>query len=318
MKYSLMMAFNLGLLMLAGAALAQPLQVSSQLLETAIRLYPEASGPYNLTYRSDIRMHSQGFEVINYSLTALGAEVGKVARIRSILAQGSASKIDVLVRYDDAGKIAGILPVPSEEGGEFDPALVSLLHYFQGRDPRALQSMVQTLSSALAGGAIHNDLRAPEPPPEDYVLDLQHKIMTPGDKLANFSAKDISGESFTTKKATGKVILVFSSPECIRCDDMLLAMEKGLDLSGKRKELKVGYVVAAGDAGSKAYAERLDLNGQVLADPVDHLGKMFKIPFKPYALLFDDGELKHLVPWEEESKLLGTLYLFIEGREPQE
>jgi len=318
MKNSLMMSLILVLFVLAGSVVAQPLQVSSQLLETAIHLYPEASGPYKLTYSSDIRMHSQGFEVINYALTAQGAEVGKVVRVRSIATQGSAAGIDVLVRYDDAGKIARILPVPLDEGKEADPALVSLLHYYQGRDPRALQPMVQILSGALAGGSLHSDLQAPAAPPEDYVLDLEHKIMTPGDKLPSFSAKDLAGKGFETKKESGKVALVFSSPECIRCDDMLLAMEKGLDLSGKRKKVKVGYVIAADNADSKAYAERLDLNGQVLADPVDHLGKMFKIPFKPYALLFEDGELKYLVTWEEESKLLGTLYLFVEGKEPQE
>lgn len=306
----------MSVLLISVPIMAQPVKVTPELKEAAIGLFPDTGGPYELRFKSDIRMHRMGFQIINYTLLAGGSEAGVVTRVTSILKEGPAGSIDLLARYDDAGRLVGLRSLTSRDEKAGEAGVEGMFMMLLGKDPRKYKDAVNIVMNGLAAGVSLMDVREPEAPPEGFVLDLRQKILTPGAKLPSIKATDISGKELDTAKLQkSPLIMVFISPTCIRCDDMVSALERGLDLSGKRNTVTVAYIVSSEQTDAEAYAKRLGIGDLTIAEPTDNVSKLFQVPFKPYALMFDKGALRFNVPWEGEEKFMGLLYLLIEGKE---
>lgn len=307
----------LSLLFISSAA-AQPVAVSPQLLEKAIELFPGQPGPYELRFRTDIRMHELGFQVINYEMLAGGVAAGTVTRVMSVFPEGMAGDVDVLARFDDKGRILGLVSLKPWKEGKDETALGPLFSFFKGKDIMEYKDALSIFFNGLASGANMKDVKPLPPPPKDLVYNLEGKILLPGSTIPALKTKDIDGREFDTKKTSGKLIMVFASPECKACDDLIASLNRGLDLSGKRESVRTVYIIGGDDRSARGYIKRLGVKGTVIAEPEDHVSKPFKSPFKPYVLMFEGRTLKYNFLWEgDEAKLFGVLYLLIEGREPE-
>ena len=305
-------------LLFISSAMAQPVVVSPQLLEKAIGLFPELKGPYELRFRTDIRMHELGFQVINYDMLDSGREAGTVTRVMSVFTEGMAADVDVIARFDDKGKIGGMVSLKPWKDGKEEAAVGLLFSFLKGKDIVEYKDALSILFNGLASGANMKDVAPLPPPPKDLVYNLEGKILLPGIKIPALRTKDIYGREFNTGKINGKLIMIFTSPDCKVCDELINALNKGLDLSGKRESVKVAYIVGGDDKSASSYMKRLGVKETAIAEPEDHVSKLFKAPFKPYVLMFDGAALKYNFLWEgDESKLFGVLYLLIEGKEPE-
>jgi len=305
------------ILSFAVSAMAQPVGVAPQLLEKAIGLFPEAKGPYEMRFKSDIRMHHLGFQITNYSFMAGGKEAGGVTRVTSIIHEGVASNVDVLARYDDQGKIIGIVNLKPWKEGQQEIGIEPFLAFLIGKDPTKYIDAIMILTAGLASGVKMADVQAPPPPPKDFVLDLRQKIFEPGATLPVLKAKDLTGKDFDTSAFKNRpLIMVFTSPNCIRCDDMINALAKGLPLLDKKRMVTTVYLITSEEADARNYVKRLAIKETAIAEPMDHVSRLFQVPFKPYILMFDKGQLKYNVLWESEERLFGYLYLLIEGKPP--
>ena len=299
------------------SAMAQPVGVSPQLLEKAIGLFPEARGPYELRFKSDIRMHHLGFQIINYTFLAGGKEAGGVTRITSVIQEGVGSNVDVLARYDDQGKIMGIINLKPWKEGQKEMGIEPLVAFLIGKDPSRYVDAIMILAAGLASGAKMADVQAPPPPPKDFVLDLRQKILEPGARLPALKAKDLTGKDFDTSLFKDRpLVMVFTSPNCVRCDDMIHALATGLPLLDKKRMVTPVYLITSEEAEARNYVKRLGIKETAIAEPMDQVSRLFQVPFKPYILMFDKGQLKYNVLWENEERLLGYLYLLIEGKPP--
>ena len=320
----------LAVLLSASPSFAVSVTVSPQLLEKAIGLYPEQKGPFELRYRADLRMQELGFQIITYTFLSEGQETGYVTRVTSVMPQDSEDYFDVLMRIDAGKKIMNaadlVQPLrtgkPKQSTDEVRPegpdAREALLNYLKGKDAGEYKDALTVLINGLATGANLRDVDPLPPPPKDLVLDTTGKIMLPGESLPVVKATDLQGKLFSTEKMKGKVIMVFTTPTCAVCDGMILALEKGLDLSQKRNAVTLAYVVGAEAPEAKDYLARLKAKGTGIAEPGDAITKALKVPFRPYILMFENGKLKYNFIWEDdESKLFGFLYLLIEGKEPE-
>jgi thiol-disulfide isomerase/thioredoxin len=332
MKKILTSLFLSSLLFYPSPTPAVPLTVSPQLLEKSISLYAEKDGPFELHYRSDLRLHELGFQISTYTLLSAGSEAGYVTRVTALMSPDADGYFDLLLRLDAQKRIAGSvnlvqseskdpttssssqeMPLPSG-GANFD----AFLHYLQGKDASEYQEVLTALINGLASGANLRDVEPLPPPPADFVLDTTGKILLPGNPLPVVKTQDLQGQPFSTEKMKGKVIIVFTAPTCAGCDGMIETLEKGLDLSGKRHTVKLVYVVGSEAPEALTYLSRLKAKGTGIAEPDDKITQAMKVPFRPYILMFEDGKMKFNFVWEnDESKLYGFLYLLIEGKEPE-
>lgn len=317
-------------LLSASLAAAVTVEVSPQLLEKAIGLYPEKKGPFELRYRSDLRMQERGFQIITFTFLSEGQEAGYVTRVTSVMPQDSGDYFDLLMRLDAKKKIMDVAdliqPVrngkPKASTTEALPqgpvVREALLHYLKGKDAGEYKDALTILIEGLAAGANLRDVEPLPPPPKDLVLDTTGKIMLPGQSLPVIKVTDLQGKVFSTEKMKGKVVMVFTTPTCEVCDGMILALEKGLELSQKRNTVTLAYVVGSDETQARTYLARLKTKGTGIAEPEDAISKALKAPFRPYILMFEKGKLKYNFVWEnDESKLFGFLYLLIEGKEPE-
>ena len=317
-------------LLYASPAPAIPLQVPPQLLEKSISLFAEQSGPFDLQYRSDLRMHELGLQIITYTFLAGGDEAGYVTRVTALIPPESDNYFDLLLRLDSQKRIAGAINLLHSESkgtaASFSsealatttrPNFDAFLQYLQGKDASEYQDVLTLLINGLASGANLRDAEPLSPPPQDYVFDTTGKILLPGNPLPVVKTLDLQGQPFSTEKMKGKVIIVFTAPTCAGCNGMIETLEKGLDLSGKRGAVKLVYVVGAEAPEAVTYLARLKARGTGVAEPDDQITQALKVPFRPYILMFEDGVMKFNFVWEnDESKLYGFLYLLIEGQEP--
>lgn len=331
MKKLALITFLASALLYASPVPAVPLTVSPQLLEKSISLYPEKSGPFDLHYRSDLRIHELGVQIITYTLLSEGNEAGYVTRVTSLIPPESDNYFDLLLRLDAQKRIAGTVNlVQSESKGtstsssseatstSTKPNFDAFLQYLHGKDASEYKEVLTALINGLASGANLRDVEPLPPPPADFVLDTTGKILLPGNPLPVVKTQDLQGQPFTTKEMKGKVIIVFTAPTCAGCDGMIETLEKGLDLSGKRNTVKLIYVVGSEVPEAVTYLTRLKAKGTGLAEPDDKITQAMKVPFRPYILMFEDGMMKFNFVWEnDESKLYGFLYLLIEGKEPE-
>lgn len=331
MKKIIASVFLASLLFYPSTATAIPLQASPQLIEKAIGLYPESSGPFDLQYRSDLRMHELGVQIITYTLLSEGSEVGYVTRITSLIPPDSDSYFDLLLRIDSKKRITDSVNLmqpatakgmssASEETPQASAGLniEAFLQYLQGKDPNEYKDVLTVLVNGLASGANLKDVEPPPPPPKDFVLDTRGKVLLPGNPLPVVKTQDLQGKPLSTEDMKGKVIIVFTAPTCSGCDGMIETLEKGLDLSGKRNTVNLIYVVGSEAPEAASYLVQLKAKGRGVAEPDDMVTKAMKVPFRPYILMFEDGIMKFNFIWEnDESKLYGFLYLLIEGQEPE-
>lgn len=302
-----------------------------QLLEHAIGLYPEKSGPFDLHYRSDLRMHELGFEISTYTFLAAGSEAGYVTRVTSLMPRDADEYYDLLLRLDAKRRIVGSVnlvppPVPTGTNAPSEEAatapaganIEAVLQYLQGKDANKYKDLLTVLINGLASGANLQGVEPMPPPPKDLVLDTTGKILLPGAPFPPLKTLDLQGKPFSTEGMKGKVIMVFTAPACGACDGMILALEKGLDLSRKRDMVDLVYVVGSEAVEARPYLARLKTKGRGVAEPDDSILTAFKAPFRPYILMFENGTMKYNFVWEnDESKLYGFLYLLIEGNEPE-
>lgn len=301
-----------------------------QLLEHAISLYPEKSGPFELHYRSDLRMHELGFEITTYTFLAAGSEAGYVTRVTSLMPRDADEYYDLLLRLDAKKRIAGSvnLAPPVTRGANAPSEAVAtapaganidaVLRFLHGKDAGTYKDVLTVLINGLASGANLQGVEPMPPPPKDLVLDTTGKILLPGAPLPLLKTRDLQGTPFSTESMKKKVIMVFTAPACGVCDGMIQALEKGLDLSRKRDTVDLVYVVGSEAAEARTYLSRLKARGRGVAEPDDSILTAFKAPFRPYILMFENGTMKYNFVWEnDESKLFGFLYLLIEGTEPE-
>lgn len=331
MKKSLLAALILCWALLhASVAFAVPLVASADLLEQAIALFPERSGPFDLRYRSDLRMREAGFEIVTYTFLAGAGEAGYVTRVTSLAPPDAEGYYDLLLRFDDKGRVAGSVNLAGGGKGARSPAtgeapqppggadVEVFLRYLRGKNPAEFREPLTLLINGLAMGATLRELEPPPPPPKDFVLDTTGQILLPGVPIPALKTKDLQGKPLSTETMKGKVVMVFTTPTCEVCDEMIQALERGLELSRKRGSVDLVYVVGADAAETRKYLARVKAKGTGVADPDDAVSKAFQAPFRPYILMFEDGVLKFNFVWEDdESRLYGLLYLLIEGNEPE-
>ena len=304
------------------SAMAQSVAVTPQLLEKAIGLFPEQKGPYELRTRDDVRVHELAFQLVNYTFMAGGNEAGTVTRIITA-AGGEAGGFDVLARFDEKGRAKGMANLKQAAPGKAEAVgantgagTEALLSYFNGKDVREDKDTLIKLFNGLALGYNMKDAKPSQKPPKDKVWDLRGKVLEQGAKLPALKTKDLAGKEFNTEKIKGKLLMVFTSPTCRQCDGMITSLGRALDLFDGKKTLTTAYAVAAEGPAAQNYVKRLGIKGTAIAEPDDHVSNAFMAPFKPYALMFENGKLKYNLLWKEEKQLFGILFVFINGRPP--
>lgn len=309
-------------LWISSAAMAVPLKITPEMENKAIQLFsPDeiGKGPYDMKYKADIRMHNLGYRIINYTVLSDGQEVGVITRIESIIKQGVEGSIDLLVRYDDSGKVKRVVSLKKPEKGQEDNAVTRILHSFVGLDMEKQARAVNIMVTALAQGSKMSDVSNPPPPPKNFVLDLRQKMLTPGAKLPTIKAKYLDGKGFDTSAIKGKLIMVFTAASCVRCDAMINTVKKGIGIlnkSGAKKNLQVAYIIGSQEDAARSYAERLEITKHAIAEPTNNFSKLLQVPFKPYALMFDKSKLVFPALWEREDRFLGILYMFLNDGKP--
>ena len=322
--YSVVKFFSVVLLPLlfVSSAMAQSVAVTPQLLEKAIGLFPEQKGPYELRIKDDVRVHELRFQLINYTLMAGGNEAGIVTRIITA-AHGESEGFDVLARFDEKGRTKGMAnlkqaaPGKAEAGGaDIGVGTEALLSYFNGKDIREDKDTLIKLFNGLALGYNMKDAKPSLKPPKDKVWDLTGKVLEQGARLPLLKTKDLNGKAFNTEKIKGKFLMVFTSPTCRQCDGMITSLGRALDLFDGSKKITAAYAVAAEVPAAQSYVKRFGIKGIAIAEPDDHVSNAFMAPFKPYALMFENGKLKYNLLWKEEKQLFGILFVFINGRPP--
>ena len=288
----------------------------SKYLDRVYELFPEAKPPLEVKYISHITIPSRGFEIFNYEVVSNGEKVGVVTRIRSLYKEGPSKWIDILVRYKNGKvyKIANLHTPGPNQPYSFDPIYM----FYEGKDPTSLQIPMLIISSGLGAGVRLSKMKPSVPrPPKGHVLDLRNKILTPGAKLPNLKVTDIYGRVFDTEKYMNKkLVFIFTDIQCSLCSQMIKATKEFLKKFAPGEDVTIVYIVGAKPKEAVNYAKMLGLNdGFVIADTYDQLHKLFKIPFKPYALMFDSGVLKYNAIWQGKEKYMGILYVFLKGNE---
>lgn len=317
-------------MMSASVSFAQSVTVTDQMVEKAVTLFTMeerggslekgGGGPYELRFKSDIRMHNLGYQIFNYTFRSGDNEVGNVTRITSII---KSSPLDILVRYDDKGRIRSARSLLQIKQGktpsmaEKEPRIVErILPMLIGADMAKSAQSVNILVTALAQGAKIINMEAPPPLPKGVEIDLRQKILIPGAVMPKIKAKYMDGKVFDTSKIKGKLLLIFTAASCSRCDDMINTTKQALGVWDKKNKIKVAYVIGSQPESAGIYANRLGIKDKSIVEPTDNLSKLLQVPFKPYALMFDKKKLKYNMFWETRELYAGTLFLFVHGRPP--
>lgn len=296
-------------------AAAKPDDLSPEQLARAGSLFEEYPGPFELKFRTDIRLADLGVQLYNYAVFAGGKEVGTATRVVSLVGEGLAGSVDFLARYDDKGRTAGLVDLKPWKSGKEEVALGPLLMFVTGKDLRNYRDALGILINGLAAGASSAAPSAPQAPPKTYPLEVRQQVLMPGAKLLPLKAKDINGREFNTSRVKdGRLIMVFVSSDCLRCDDMVGALDKRLSGAAKKDAPAVVYLVSSDAGNAAAYAEKLGIKGPVIAEPNDFISRLFLVPYKPFMLMFDRGALKYGLSWEGEEKLAGLLRDLMGGK----
>ena len=109
---------------------------------------------------------------------------------------------------------------------------------------------------------------------------------------------------------------MFSSVQCITCEDMIDAIQEGLAMTNGGNKIDVAYVVSNTAEKTRIFTEEQGIkDGLVIAEPEDNLSKMFQIPFKPYALMYGkEGALEQIPIWRSRRLFLIQLATFVDRR----
>jgi peroxiredoxin len=254
-----------------------------------------------LKYKSEMVLGDLDLHVGNYEFSAGGKEVGPLTRVTSLAQDRKTGNLDVFVRYDDKGNVMGISNIVGLDE-TFGTSLIS--HFFTGKDPRQYKDALTILVNGLSMGARTVD---PSVKKEEkvYSLQVKQKSLAPGDKLPGLKAKDIDGKDFDTAQFKDRpMIMVFASADCLRCDDMMRAVEKGVSGGGK---IATVYIVSADASVTRSAMERTGAKGTAVSEPADYAARVFQVPYKPYIFMFDRGVLKYASPWNGEADLGGQI-----------
>jgi len=287
----------------------QPGDLTPELLAKIGILFPGAKGPFGLKFKTEMIMNDLDLHIGNYNFIAGGKEAGPLTRITSLVPERKTGNLDAFVRYDDKGNVMGIV---SLVGLDEIFGISTLSMFFNGKDPRQYKDDLTALMNGLGAGASSVDASIKQAPPRTYPLEVKQRLLAPGDKLPGLKARDINGKDFDTAQFRDKsLIMVFASADCLRCDDMIQAVEKGISGSGK---VTAAYIVSSDAGSTRSYMERLEAKGMAISEPADYAARVFQVPYKPYVFMFDRGVLKYASPWKGEADLGGQLQGFTGGK----
>ena len=291
----------------ASLAVAKPAEepgdLPPELLNKIGILYPGLIGPFGLKFKSQMIMNDLDIHVGNYDVIAGGKPAGPVTRITSLDPERKTGNLDAFVRYDDKGNVMGIA---SLVGLDEIFGISTLSMFFKGKDPRQYKDDLTALMNGLGAGASSNDAAIKPPPPKTYPLEVKQRLLAPGDKLPGLKAKDIDGRDFDTAQFRDRsLIMVFAAADCLRCDDMVRAIETIVS-KGNGKGT-VAYIVSSDAGSTRSYMEGLEAKGRVISEPADYAARVFLVPFKPYVFAFDRGILKYASAWKGEADLANNL-----------
>lgn len=294
------------------AAMAQQESVPEDIARKAAELFPEITGAFALSEKVSAQLAEIGVKIINYNVLIGSKKVGEVSRIVSLIGEGKAANVDVLVRYDDKGTVQGSVPLrPWKEGEDMNFLLLSL----KGQDLRSQQVSLNAMLNGISAGAALSDGMAPAVPEGGYPLTVRQLLLEPGTKLPTLKMKDLAGNDLDASSYKNKKLLIaFISPDSVRSRDMTRAIEAVAVGALKEKTLSVVYIISSPPEKASEYANGLGLKGAAAADPAEILSKIFMVPYSPYLFMFDKGVLTAQMKWEGDEKLAGSLRNWIEGR----
>ena len=293
----------------------QPGDLPPEQLKKIGVLFPGHNGPFELKFKTDIRLADLGVLLYNYTVFSGGKEAGSVTRITALVKDGLAGGVDFLARYDDKGRVSGLVDLNPWRSGKEEVALGPLLAFLNGKDPRNYREALGILVNGLSAAASSTDVGSPQAAPRTYPLEVRQQVLMPGAKLLPLKAKDLGGREFDTAKVQDRrLVMVFASADCLRCDDMIRALDGRLSGAGKKEKPAVVYIISSDAGSTAAYAEKLGIKDPVVAEPRDFISRLFLVPYKPFVLMFDRGTLKYGLPWEGEAKLAGYLGELMGGR----
>ena len=298
---------------------AQKITVEPHILDAVVNSFPEAresDGPFELEFNVDIRKDGAGFGINKYTLYSAGKSLGPVSIIQSSFQNPDKPVIHAIVRYDDDGKILTFTPLEKWKIGEREIDLQLLAAIFVNTDIRDYRQSFHTLIDSLATGAKMAKVKAPTRPPKGKPIDLSEKTLKPGEKLPPLKATAIDGQVLDSQKLGGLPhILVFTSPKCEKCLDVLKTIKDLVAMEPFNGKCKVAYIVHGDKEESQTYASDLGLEGLIIPDAQGLLTSLLKIPFKPYTLMVEpSGILKYNVYWTEKEKIAGAIYGLIENK----
>ena len=298
------------------ASMAQQESVPENIARKAAELFPEITGAFALSEKVSAQLADSGVKIINYNVTIGGKKVGEVSRIVSLIDEGIAASVDVLVRYDDKGKVLGIVPLKPWKAEDPDAQDISLLLLsLRGQDLRNEQASLNAMLNGISAGAALSDGMAPPAPEGGYPLNVRQLLLEPGTKLPSLKMKDLAGNDLDAFSYKGKKLLIaFISPDSVRSRDMARAIEAVAAGALKEKTLSVVYIISSTPEKAGEYANGLALKGAAAADPAGILSKMFMVPYSPYLFMFDKGILTAQMKWEGESTLQKHFRQFLEVR----
>jgi hypothetical protein len=277
-------------------------------------LFPETTGTFSLREKVSARLGNLELKVVNFEVMREGKKIGEVTRVVSLLQEGLAANLDLLVRYDDRGAIQGIVPLKPWNEGVDNQGIARLLWSLKGHDLRTNNAALVNLITGLSAGTALTDGLAPPPPQGGYPLSVQQLLLEPGAQLPGLKVKDLAGKSFDASSyKQSKLLISFLSPDNSRSGEMALAVEKAAAQALRDKKVAVIHIVTAPAGTAADYVQTLGLKGIVAADPASLLARMFQVPYSPYLFMFDKGVLIAPLTWEGEQKLQHALRQFLNG-----
>lgn len=278
----------------------------------AAELFPEATGSLSLREKVSARRADLGVELITYDVIGEEKKAGEVTRIVSLMPEGPAATVDMLVRYDDNGAVQGIVTLKAWQDDAEAPELVRLLWSFKGKDPRINAAALTNMIAGVAAGTELTDGLAPPAPEGGYPLTVKQLLLEPGAHLPALKVTDLGGKQFDVSTShNSKLLVVFLSPDSPRSGEMAQAIESLAAPALGNKKASLLHVIAAPAETAAAYAATLGLKSPAAADPAGLLARMFQVPYSPYLFLFNKGTLMALVRWEGEQALRNSLRAFL-------
>ncbi len=321
MKKKILTGVVMGMMMVA--SYAQDVSVPPNVLDAASMMFEDSAPPYKLEYKINMNINDMGIQIINYTMFSNDVEIGIVSRIKSLHTADSAKVVDMIIRFTKEGEIQNMINLnPWEVNGE-EVNINPLIQMLSGRKMSELTSPFNTLLNGIAAAEKMQDAEALPAPPKDFVLNLKQQILEPGAVLPPISFKFINNTTLSTKSLNAPIAMFFISIKSSRCEEMIKTIEmakkafpQNQETAELAKKMKIIYVVGGKEDQVAKFAKRNKLDAStVVADSADQLQKMFKIPFKPYGLMYKDNVLLNNVLWQGEAELLGTFYMFLGGKD---